>query len=91
MYNRRKYFLNKKSGSIDFKGIITLQKLSTPRYVLVKFHFKDTDFNEITGKKKKKKSKLSARQTNLRPGYFSQQLSVPEGIGIIAAEFKGEK
>lgn len=65
MYNRRKYFLNKKSGSIDFKGIITLQKLSTPRYVLVKFHFKDTDFNEITGKKKKKKaSYLQGRLTS---------------------------
>jgi hypothetical protein len=50
------------------------------------FDFEDKEYNEIIGRK----SKLSIRQASLRPGYFSKQLSVPEGIGI-AAEFKGKK
>lgn len=33
---------------------------------------------------------LSIRQASCKPRYFSWQLSVPEGIGIIA-EFKGKR
>lgn len=36
-------------------------------------------------------SKLSVRQASLRLGYFSQKLSMPEGIRIISAEFKSKK
>ena len=65
-----------------------LQDLSTQGNVLMKFfNVRGRDACEISDRN----SRLATRQVSLKPGYFSKQLSVPEGIGIVAAEFKGKK